>query len=254
MANSKAPKAPQYRLEHRLTGAVILVALAVLVIPLLLKEPGLEANAKNTSQANSAEKTFKLKIEPLNLSDVINNNIVATPESEDDLENSPDKNPKWGKVSGNAETGSGKNTGKNKPALVMTVDKKPEERQEKTRQKGLRSSEVGEVAKDNSQDTAKKNIAGVADGNVERRKDKATASGEWVVRAGTFSKPANAERFRNELLNSGFSPNLTKVEIGLGKATQVWLGPYKEKAKAERVSARLKDLIGEKGYVTKHTS
>ena len=83
---AKVNKAPEYRLEHRLTGAVILVVLAVLVIPLLLKEPGLEANTQETiAETEDGKKTFKSKIEPLTLSNVNNSSVVSALDQSDDV-------------------------------------------------------------------------------------------------------------------------------------------------------------------------
>jgi cell division septation protein DedD len=76
----------------------------------------------------------------------------------------------------------------------------------------------------------------------------------WVVRVGTFSKKANVESVSTLLTNSGFKPRTTAVSTSLGNSTRVWLGPYAKKQTADEISARLKSLIGEKGYVTRVNS
>jgi len=235
--NSKVPETPGYRLEHRLTGAAILFAFAILVIPLLLKEPGVGVNARSTIQANNSYKTFKSKIEqPLNLSDVINNGTIAALESEYDIESSLDKNKELSKGSKNVETDSGNNISKSKTALVMIADKKSEYNQAKIQQQRSQSLEVQEIAKENS----------------EQQKAHTTTAGEWAVRVGTFSKQANVASVNHLLNSNGFSPRITKINTRLGKATRIWLGPYENKEKAEKVSASLQALIGERGYVIKH--
>ena len=76
----------------------------------------------------------------------------------------------------------------------------------------------------------------------------------WVVRVGTFSKVANVESVSTLLTNSGFKPRTTAVDTSLGKSTRVWLGPFARKETANKISDRLKSLIGEKGYVTRNNS
>ncbi len=76
----------------------------------------------------------------------------------------------------------------------------------------------------------------------------------WTVRVGTFTKTENVTSVTQLLEKSGFNARHTKVTTTLGEATRVWLGPYEDKAAAEKVSARLKTLTGEKGYITKHAS
>lgn len=81
----------------------------------------------------------------------------------------------------------------------------------------------------------------------------ATASGGWVVRVGTFSKPANADSVATVLANSGFTAHKVTVKTTLGgDATRIWLGPYAKKETAGEVSERLKALTGERGFITKH--
>jgi len=76
----------------------------------------------------------------------------------------------------------------------------------------------------------------------------------WVVRVGTFSKKANVDSVSTLLNNSGFSPKTKLVDTSLGKSTRVWLGPYAKRETANKISERLKSLIGEKGYVTRTNS
>lgn len=58
------PAKPEYQLRHRLTGAVILVTLAVVVIPLLLSEHNLPARQYATPTTQSTETTYRAPIEP----------------------------------------------------------------------------------------------------------------------------------------------------------------------------------------------
>lgn len=78
----------------------------------------------------------------------------------------------------------------------------------------------------------------------------------WAVQVGLYEKSANAEATFEKLVARGFSPDKTAVKnINGNDVTRIWLGPYTKKQRAEEVSAsaRLKTVLGEKGFVIKHT-
>ena len=55
------------------------------------------------------------------------------------------------------------------------------------------------------------------------------------------------------LSSAGYEANYKVVQSHAGKATQVWLGPYTEKDIAKKISVKLENITGEKGYRGKHT-
>ncbi|WP_423906163.1 SPOR domain-containing protein [Candidatus Spongiihabitans sp.] len=71
MFKSNTKIQPQYKIKHRLTGAVIIVALAIIVISVLLKEPESQSSAKSSNHYGRSEQTFESKAQPLKL-DTIN--------------------------------------------------------------------------------------------------------------------------------------------------------------------------------------
>ncbi|NKB77869.1 MAG: hypothetical protein GKR96_12765 [Gammaproteobacteria bacterium] len=82
MVISDTKNKPQYKLAHRLTGAIVLMLIAILVIPQLLKEPDFNADfthtsAEATSGKESTIKIFKSKIAPVSAS-----NLEKTPSND----------------------------------------------------------------------------------------------------------------------------------------------------------------------------
>ena len=117
MASKKRPAPPaeprKYELKHRLTGAAILVSIAVITIPLLLKEPNIEASVEESTAESSVEESFKSKIQRIDL------NAPGLVKTEDKASN---KNE--GKESPASDQGTAESSGDtvSKPALIQPVD------------------------------------------------------------------------------------------------------------------------------------
>ncbi len=227
MLKSAKGAEPEYELKHRITGAIILVAAAVLVIPMLLSGPGPEGDG----DLRNPESSSQSRIVPLDLSEI----LPASGEGGEDLPLAAveDQQPTLldltesndGEIT-QTESRAGPDQGEDardesaRPALVMTrIPDTPEEQAEA-------QTRADTAAKDEGQ-------------------------GDWFVRVGTFSKQANADRVFELLTENGYAPKRTPVSGG--SSTRVWLGPFAEKT-AKEVSTRMKDLVGEKGFVTKDSS
>ncbi|MBX2867521.1 MAG: SPOR domain-containing protein [Acidiferrobacterales bacterium] len=247
---------PEYELKHRLTGAAILVILAVVVIPLFLSEPALEANS-SVEEDGVAVQTFRSRIVPLNL-----NNVNGSDQSASDLQSSnvDDRKPALLDLtlSSEAEQAASEPTEKpKKTALVMTQDQSKGPSKEAL--KKLTQAET-KIKKPEEITEKKQKVAAVEPKTTAASKPKKASGQEqvtsagWVVRVGTFSKQANVDSVSILLNNSGFNPKTKSVDTSLGKSTRVWLGPYAKRETADKISVRLKSLIGEKGYVTRTNS
>ena len=262
-----------YELKHRLTGAAILVFLAVVIIPFLLPEPGADARAKTSGEITVAtsdgNKVFKSKIEPLNLN--------ATASLTDEMLGKKDK------ASGSEASNE---DGTKKPALITTIktqsssnnnngsqDSSQSTSKDSSKAKEKVAAETKKSDKDDSKvvmtqkkpaeklaaltqqdNNDTKVVNNSAASSTSESKPKKEVVNGWAVRVGTFSKQSNVDSVSALLRDSGFNAHLSKVKTNLGDATRIWLGPYENKETAEKVSVRLKSLTGEKGYVTKHTS
>ncbi len=242
-ASSQSDYQPHYQLRHRLVGAVILVTLAVLVIPLLLTERGTAPDPRDDA---GGKQTFSLDME----SPTVDGQTAPV-------------------TSGNAEEETGAPA---KPALVESEQESP-----KTTQAAVQNATTGDAdAGDNKAqggvepagdgegqggaDTAANDAAQDDTATAKDNKEQppsppvpATSADGWTVRVGTFSLQENVDSVLATLAKNGFKARKTRVKTSLGSdATRIWLGPYAREETAGEVSERLASLTGEKGYVVKH--
>lgn len=93
----------------------------------------------------------------------------------------------------------------------------------------------------------------VADRSEEPAEQPRTRSstGMWAVQLGSFSNEANAERLAADLRQQGFAAFLSKLETGNGELHRVRVGPQRDREAAETMLARL-ERAGQKGQVVPH--
>ena len=244
MKKQHKPK-PEYELKHRLIGAAMLIFPAVLIIPLFLKEPAIEASVASVSSINLTpvieEDSFISRIEPLlntddGLTKIIKNGAGVKGKIEGKSE---------GKEDAVEPAAVSQNSSEDEPELKTEL--------QSVSQAASNEQQQQQVTTTDTQTPEENENNGAASDQSVATEASAVLVGEWTVRVGTFSKSANVDSISKLLNDSGLKAKYTEVETTLGKATRIWLGPYEKKETAEKVSTRLKKLIGEKGYVTKTT-
>lgn len=228
MLKSAKGAEPEYELKHRITGAIILVAAAVLVIPMLLSGPGPEGDGDLRNPESSQS-----RIVPLDLSEI----LPASGEGGEDLPLAAveDQQPTLLDLTEN-------NDGETTQAESRAVPDQGEDAQDESVRPALVMTRIPDTPEEQAEAQARADTAA-----------KAESQGDWFVRVGTFSKPANADRVFKLLTENGYAPKRTPVSTSEGSSTRVWLGPFAEKT-AKEVSTRMKDLVGEKGFVTKDST
>ena len=223
-----------------------MVMTAVIVIPLFLSEPALEANNDQTQAQTQGSKTFRSKIVPLNLNNV-NGNGDQTQES--DVTVIEDSRPALLDLTKpqDAQDDAAAPASEIQTTLVMTQEQsEPEATDPATEQQPEQDAKTAsKIDETKSKAEQPEEVAKASDEQVLEG---------WVVRVGTFSKKANVDSVSSLLANSGFKPKTTPVSTSLGPSTRVWLGPYAKRETADKISDRLKSLTGEKGYVTRTSS
>lgn len=201
--------------KHRIIGAIVLVALAVILVPLVLDEREPPSDLKGISeiparQSNLAATETKVVVTP-----VAN---LANPEK-----NSPNQ----------ATTDSAK-TPATRPvtpqAEATTAETQPET-----------SAETVEKSK-----TAKPKTQAKA-GDIE--KAKAAPAKGWVVQVGVYSNADNAVRVSEKLKSHGLAVTEESVKIEGGKAVRLRVGPYRERAAALKAQAQIQKETGVQGMV-----
>ncbi|WP_417531913.1 SPOR domain-containing protein [Marinobacter lipolyticus] len=74
--------------------------------------------------------------------------------------------------------------------------------------------------------------------------------GAWVVQLGSFGSADNARNLRNKIRDQGYNSHLQKIQRGDTTLTRVFSGPFAEKAEAERAKRALDREFGLNSLVT----
>lgn len=74
--------------------------------------------------------------------------------------------------------------------------------------------------------------------------------GAWVVQLGSFGSADNARRLRENVREKGYNSHLQEITRGDQKLTRVFSGPFAEKAEAERAKQVLDKAFGLNALVT----
>ncbi|MGH8502650.1 MAG: SPOR domain-containing protein [Gammaproteobacteria bacterium] len=82
--------------------------------------------------------------------------------------------------------------------------------------------------------------------------DDASALGAWAVQVGSFSEHDNAQSLRDELKASGFAAFEEKVQSGGQQVFRVKVGPEPDRARAEALRDRLQSQEDLQGIVVSH--
>ena len=78
-----------------------------------------------------------------------------------------------------------------------------------------------------------------------------SVTGMWAVQLGSFSNQANADRLAAELRQQGFAAFLSRLETPNGELHRVRVGPQRDRDSAEAMAVRL-ERAGQKGQVVPH--
>jgi DedD protein len=217
--------------RHRIVGAVILVALAVIFLPLLLQDRPPEKEGaepkevpvpevREVAPAKSAQPRPDIVPKPVTTEPPIarpNTRTVTVALDPADISKPPAKKPA---TEPTPITEPPKAAAKPEPAPA-----KPEPKTEPK-----------------------------AEPKPEAKKPEATeprASG-WFVQVGVFSQAGNAKRLHDKLRAAGYNVVTDPPRIEKGKTIKVEVGPYSDQAAAKTAAARIKTDFSIDGVVRKH--
>ena len=208
----KQPKPqPGYQLRHRLTGAVIIVTLAVVIIPFLLPLHSPE-NGDQSSDGSDTITEQDIRTE----SQVPISNIEP-------LVVEPDR----------PQSQSEGRVGPALSSVASQSDQQNKRGDDQPFQPDDRTGQGQRVAATTTDDTVQQ--AGQA----------------WFVRVGTYANIKNINSISKLLADNGFEARHTEVQTSNAKAVRVWLGPYYDREKAGQARLQARTLTNEKVYVTK---
>jgi DedD protein len=218
----------EYDPRHRLTGAVVLILLAIILLPMLLSR----------EQDDQVQEAEPVVIDPAKLSVDSETKKLA-----EKVSSSKDKKTE------NSDSGSSalfkpmSHTTAKKTTSTKTSTAKPSV--SKTKSAAVSSSKpaVKKTTSKSSTSTSKPAVA--------KKSSTAAVSGGWILQVGVFSQSANASKKVSELKKKGFNAKSGKVKTSKGVATKVWIGPFKDRASAEKMQDRLQHKTRQRGMVVK---
>jgi DedD protein len=234
----------KYGMRERISGAIILVALAVIFVPMLFDEPA--PRDERPQPVMSIEQPV-----PVERRDV------------------PDPQPPGslgeirGPESAPGEIGSLPEPVDNEPVTEPGVEAsdepavvevppadvlRPAPDQQETQA-------VEPPARDAPADDPIADLARAASERMESRQADAEPSatptagaGEWAVQVGSFGEPGNAERLQAQLVEQGFSAYSRQRDNNM---TTVYVGPYDSSESGERAMAELKEQANLQGLLVR---
>jgi DedD protein len=245
--------------KERLTGAIILVVLIVLLVPELLSGPSRSAPVPQAAATSSEEPP--LRSYTINLADdshtgasaststpqangpaqpaPIDESVAASQASPSTGDSSPVPSPDEPKVT--PQTNPASSTAQRDAALE--APQPAASRKSATAEKATAAEQValGE------RPTAAKPVAARPTA-LPASAEKATSAAGWMVQLGVFVSRANADRLMQELKGKGFHTSVSESTGGGRTLWRVRAGPVAERAAADQLNARLR-LAGHAGAV-----
>lgn len=198
------------QLKQRLVGAIVLVALGVVVIPEFL-EPPEEPTSPLESRTQSAPSEF--------VSEVVVVEEQRPPDEQDDSSRVPEPVAPPSAAAPLADSQDTRETGTpTEPRSVSVVDPEPP----------APSAQLAAAASTQQAVVFKSN---------------------WVVQLATFSKSHNASDLQSKLHDMGYPVFLESHPAEKGTLTQVFVGPLRAKDEAQAALQRLEKQFKLKGIV-----
>jgi len=242
---AKANSEQGFNIRHRLVGAIVLLSLGVIIIPMILQGKGPGAVMKSDSLTEEVQEwivgtedatTYTSRVKPVGEeAEEAENEITALGSNSDS-----NATPELQEVEDITDAAVDINQQAAQPQpLKDEPDKQPDVAVQQPEQ------QPGKVEQNNNQVAAVKlpepaPITNLKSENVSRG---------WMVQVGTFSKASNAQNLITKLNKNGFDSRYEIINTDSGQATRVWVGPYEKRVTAGRALEAVKEKTGVKGFI-----
>lgn len=249
MAATAKSNNTHYDPRTRLVGAIVLVVIAIIFLPMLFNRPVDTASDESDNNSvvmeitSEGKKVFVSRIAPIEdvpVSDSASLGLTNTGQQkltrDDNAEKQPakqaDKAPAPEKKK--PSSSSTKNTSKqvNSSALIRPVIVAPKQT----------SQSKASTAKPANQ-TSQPKTTSSPEKTATAAKSAPKGSG-WMVQVGSYSQQANADKAAGKLRAKGYTVHTNPVKTSKGTVIRVWLGPFKEKKTANKIQASVKRSTG----------
>ncbi|HCW90974.1 MAG TPA: sporulation protein [Marinobacter sp.] len=217
-------------LKQRIVGALVLVSLAVIFVPMIFDEP--HSGRTSTSVRIPEEPPFPEVNTP-------EKNYPEPPAYRMEEPSASSPGSKSG-VAGPTGSGGGAQEDQSPPSASPEQSTAAPVQAEAGTGKATVTSEEPAARAGNSQVTNEKG----------RAEYTGTLEGAWVVQLGSFGNADNARRLRDKVREMGHSSHLQEVVRGDSTLTRVFSGPYVDKAEAEKAKQTLDAAFSINSLVT----
>lgn len=211
----------EHTVKQRVVGAVVLVALAVIFIPVFLEGPEEQGAPRDLELPQEMEDLREGRIEPLEPLELPPETVTTVV-----IEGSGEKTSEAGAVEEPAPM-------EPQPAV------KPE------------APEPAAPVADSGPDAAPEAEPEPSPAAAAAPSEAAPKSG-WAVQVGAFGSQDNAIALRDRLRKAGFTAYVEKAQLASGTLYRVRIGPEIERADADALLEKLTRETGVKGKVMPH--
>ncbi|MEX1266225.1 MAG: SPOR domain-containing protein [Woeseia sp.] len=212
-------------LKERVVGAIVLVVVAVLVVPVFLDGPADDTEVVTETVLLPGQEGQARKQQTIVLNRDRSEPVPAPNVSRDETDSAARDEPE-------AEARQG--------AVAVPPETEPAAQQQAA------------PAVQETEPAPSVPVAAPSGGNAEPAgASDVSATGMWAVQLGSFSNPDNAERLAAELRTKGYAAFLSQLKSNSGPLHRVRIGPQKDRDSAEAVARRLA-TDGHKGQVLPH--
>jgi DedD protein len=214
----------EQKLKQRLVGAIILVSLAVIFIPIILEGPDDEWSPRSPGMPEAPRMDYGVDME------------LALPPVETAESGEPESlEPAEPEDSGEPAVA---------PAVVPPVEPSPAQPAEPVKPEPSPAKPVASPAP-------------AAPAPAAEAADKKTGTlpvppPGWYIQVGSFSQRMNAEGLRDRLTAAGHTTRLQSINIGKAQVYRVLVGPATSRAAAEQQKSRLEKQQQIKGIVIEY--
>lgn len=215
-----------FLLKQRLVGAIVLVALGVIFIPMLLEGPNSNLVPEMEPLPEPQGQDFTQPMEPFAAGEEV------APE--------PETLIVQGDVAGEADESSARPDSADEESLTRPLPL-PEPESEAESAQSPRAEPAPPPAE--KQAEAPKPVP------APDKAGEPGPLGNWVVQMASFSSEQNALRLRDRLRKAGFVTQVEKVLVDGKTHFRVRVGPYLERAEAERDRKKMADTVKLNGRV-----
>ena len=227
------------RLKQRLVGAVVLVSLAVVFVPILFDMPG------EVNEETSTTRITEIPLRPQDRFESPANDTLdapRTPRLDTEVERERSRNA--------PEADAGERGTSSKPHVADSTSS-PSAAPASTQTSGATERPASGTGSEPSiarSDPAPA-AAKPAGGPEGKQAVKAPAAGGWTVQLGSFLKSENALALRKRLQARGFSAFIESGSTARGEVSRVLVGPMPDREQAKSSAAKLKREMELEGIV-----